>query len=169
MKLHVGGKAVKDGWKLLNIMPLPGVDFLGDVCDLSQFDDDSIEEIYASHVLEHIPRPKVVDTLKGLHRVLQPGGRLLVSVPDLDELCRSMLNPHLTPDNKFHVMRMIYGGQVNDFDYHYFGWNWTFMDSFMKGVGFQRVDKVDSFGLFKDTSDFTPYGKPISLNIIATK
>ncbi|RZL03858.1 MAG: methyltransferase domain-containing protein [Rubrivivax sp.] len=169
MKLHIGGREVKEGWKLLNIMPLPGVDYLGDVCDLSQFADNSIDELYASHVLEHISQAKVGPTLKGLHRVLKPGGRLLISVPDLDVLCHAMLNPNLTPDNKFHVMRMIFGGQVDDFDYHYFGWNWTFLTSFLKGAGFSTMEKVEGFGIFTDTSDFKPYGFPISLNVIATK
>jgi predicted SAM-dependent methyltransferase len=169
MKLHIGGKAKKDGWQLLNIMPLDGVDFVGDVCDMSQFPEGSIEEIYASHVLEHISQSKMMSTLEGLYRVLEPGGKLKISVPDLDVLCRSMLDPNLTPDNKFHVMRMIYGGQVNDFDFHYFGWNWLFMDSFLRGAGFSHIEKVDGFGLFKDTSDFKPYGAPISLNVVATK
>ena len=30
------------------------VDFVGDISDLSQFNDNSINEIYASHVFEHI-------------------------------------------------------------------------------------------------------------------
>lgn len=169
MKLHVGGKVVKDGWKLLNVMALPGVDYLGDVCDLSQFEDDSIEEVYASHVLEHIPQSKVVGTLEGLHRVLQPGGRLLVSVPDLDVLCRSILDPELTADQKFHVMRMIYGGQVHDHDFHYFGWNRLFLEGYLRGVGFSDVKQVERFGIFPDTSDFKPFGQAISLNVIATK
>lgn len=169
MKLHIGGRVVKEGWKLLNIMDLPGVDYVGDVNDMSQFADESIDEIYASHVLEHIRQAQMESTLKGLHRVLKPGGRLLISVPDLEVLCRAMLNPELTPDNKFHVMRMIYGGQVNDFDYHYFGWTHGFMRSFLSGVGFKTLEKVERFGIFADTSDFKPYGFPISLNVIATK
>lgn len=169
MKLHIGGREVKEGWKLLNIMKLPGVDYLGDVCDMSQFENDSVETMYASHVLEHIPQGKILPTLKGLHRVLKPGGQLMISVPDLDVLCHAMLNPNLSADNKFHVMRMIFGGQVDDHDYHHFGWNWVFMQSFLSQAGFSRIEKVDRFCIFKDTSDFQPYGFPISLNVIATK
>jgi predicted SAM-dependent methyltransferase len=169
MKLHIGGREVKEDWKLLNIMPLPGVDYIGDVCDMSQFPDDSIEAMYASHVLEHIAQSKVLSTLRGLHRALQPGGQLMISVPDLDVLCHAMLNPNLTADNKFHVMRMIFGGQVDDHDYHHFGWNWTFLQSFLQQAGFSAAVKVDQFGIFNDTSNFKPYGFPISLNVIATK
>ena len=54
MKLHIGGQTTKEGWKILNIQKKDGVDFVGDLTDLSQFSDNSIEEVYASHVLEHV-------------------------------------------------------------------------------------------------------------------
>jgi len=50
MKLHIGGEQKKDGWKILNIQKKNNVDFIGNITDLSQFEDSSIEEIYASHV-----------------------------------------------------------------------------------------------------------------------
>lgn len=154
---------------MLNILNLPGVDFVGDIKDLTQFADESIDEIYASHVLEHVSLPNMPRTLDGLYRVIKPGGRLLISVPDIDVLCQAMLDPALTSDDKFYVMQMIYGGQIDDFDYHYFGWNIIFMETWLKRAGFQGVEKVGHFGLFNDTSDYAPYGVPISLNVIATK
>ena len=45
MKLHIGGKEPKDGWKILNIQDGPGVDFVGTCSDLSQFEDGSLEII----------------------------------------------------------------------------------------------------------------------------
>ena len=50
MKLHIGGKEKKEGWSILNIQKNKDVDFVGDISDLSQFNDNSINEIYASHV-----------------------------------------------------------------------------------------------------------------------
>jgi hypothetical protein len=43
------------------------------------------------------------------------------------------------------------------------------MNDYLREAGFLKVDKVGSFGLFNDTSDFKPYGFPISLNVIAVK
>ena len=51
MKLHIGGKQQKEGWKILNIQSKDGADFIGDITDLSQFNDNSVDEIYASHVV----------------------------------------------------------------------------------------------------------------------
>ena len=47
----------------------PGVDFIGDISDLGQFKDNSVEEIYISHVFEHVPQKKVDKTLKGIFRI----------------------------------------------------------------------------------------------------
>ena len=69
MKLHIGGELKKDGWKILNIQKKDNVDFIGSITDLSQFENNSIEEIYASHVFEHVLQSEVNKTLKGIHRV----------------------------------------------------------------------------------------------------
>ena len=59
MKLHIGGKQIKEVWSILNIQKNEGVDFIGDISDLSQFKDNSIDEIYASHVVEHINQKNI--------------------------------------------------------------------------------------------------------------
>ena len=46
MKLHIGGKEKKEGWSILNIQKNEGVDYVGDISDLSQFKDNSIKEIF---------------------------------------------------------------------------------------------------------------------------
>ena len=173
MKLHIGGMEKKEGWKILNIQKNDGrekhVDLVGDITDLSQFDDGSIEEIYASHTVEHIDNNDVQKTLKGIHRVLKDGGKFYVSVPDMDILCKLYLDSKLQLKDKIEVMRMIYGGQIDKFDFHYFGWNLQFMNDYLINSGFKNIERVRSFSLFNDTSDYAPFGPPISLNIIAYK
>jgi len=169
MKLHIGGKQIKDDWKILNIQKNDGVDFVGSISDLSQFDDNSIEEIYASHVVEHVDQKNIKKTLEGIYRVLKNDGKFYISVPDLDVLCRIFIDNKAPAKVKFHVMRMMFGGQTDEFDYHYFGWNYEFLNSYLIEAGFKKNERVKSFNLFNDTSDFAPYGPPISLNVIAYK
>ena len=170
MKLHIGGEQVKEGWKILNIQIKDGVDFIGDISDLSQFDDDSIEEIYASHVFEHVIQKKIKSTLIGIHRVIKENGKFYVSVPDMNILCKMFLEPKIPTKVKTHVLRMMFGGQVDDFDFHYFGWDYTLLESYLLDCGFKKVEKVKSFSLFDDTSDYAPFSNiPISLNVIAYK
>ena len=74
-----------------------------------------------------------------------------------------------TEKEKFAVMRMIFGGQQDQYDYHFFGWNMQFLTAFLTIAGFSVISRVDSFGLFDDGSEFKPFGFPISLNVVATK
>ena len=109
------------------------------------------------------------ETLKGVHRILSENGKFYISVPDMDVLCKIFIDSKAPAEVKFHTMRMMFGGQVDDFDFHYFGWNFEFMRDFLTKAGFKRIEKVKSFSLFNDTSDYAPYGPPISLNVIAYK
>jgi predicted SAM-dependent methyltransferase len=169
MRLHIGGEQAKEGWKILNAASGPYVDFVGDICNLSQFEADSCDEIYASHVFEHVGQHDALPCLQGIHRVLKTGGRFMVSVPDLDILCRYFIDPRADLKVKIHVMRMMFGGQVNQYDYHYMGWNEVILQHFLQAAGFSAIMRVSTFGLFDDTSNYAPYGEPISLNVVATK
>ena len=167
--LHIGGKEVKAGWKLLNIQGVEGADYIGDIRDLSQFGAGEFDKIYASHVLEHVGQADAQNTLNGIHRVLKDGGLVCISVPDLEVLSHIILNPIASADAKFHAMRMMFGGQVDAHDFHYFGWTYDFLETYLTQAGFKVIERVESFGLFDDTSDYKPHGFPISLNVIAQK
>jgi predicted SAM-dependent methyltransferase len=168
MKLHIGGTEIKDDWKILNIHQAPGVDFVGDISDLSMFEDGSVSEIYASHVFEHVKQSKIIDTLTGIRRTLKSGGRLYIAIPDLDVLCYAFIT-RMDREEKVEIMRMMFGGQVNDYDFHFFGLNQFLLFDLLGVVGFTEYHRVESFGIFNDTSDYRPYGLPMSLNVIATK
>ena len=169
MKINIGGEIKKEGWKNLNVQKKPNVDIVGNINDLSQFEDESVDEIYASHVIEHVDQNTIKNTFKGIYRILKKEGKFYISVPDMDVLCRFFVSPLATKKIRFNTMRMMFGGQVDDYDYHYFGWNYEFMSDFLRNAGFLTFKKVESLGLFNDTSEFKPYGFPISLNVIAVK
>lgn len=48
--------------------------------------DDSFDLVYAAHVLEHVPWFRTIAALREARRVLAPGGRIELHVPDLDVL-----------------------------------------------------------------------------------
>lgn len=87
----------------------------------------------------------------------------------MDVLCHTFISPLASPEQKLHIMGIIFGGQLDEFDFHYFGWNELFLTNFLGQAGFSKWERVSSFNLFNDTSDYKPYGFPISLNMIATK
>ncbi len=170
LRLHLGGQQRKAGWKILNAQPGPAVDYVGDCMDLSRFADGSVREVYASHVLEHLGYQRALPrALAEIHRVLGPDGRALISVPDFEVVCRLFVDPARTYDERIHLMRVAFGGQVDEYDFHYVGLTYEFLSSMLKRAGFARVERVSEFGLFEDTSTMRLLGQPISLNVIARK
>lgn len=170
-KLHIGGTIPAQGWEILNILPGPHVDHLGNASELSRFPDGSFNDVYASHVVEHLDyRGVLLSTLKEWNRILKPFGRLYISVPDLDVLARLFIDrDRLTVDERFHVMRMMFGGHVDEYDYHLVGLNREFLEDFLIEAGFGLINKVDEFGLFQDTSNMRVKGELISINLVAKK
>ncbi|MBD1937497.1 methyltransferase domain-containing protein [Microcoleus sp. FACHB-68] len=172
LKLHIGGQEPHPDWKILDIEPRPEVDYIADAADLSQFASNSVDVIYASHVLEHFYygiNNELGNTLGEWHRVLKPGGRLLVSVPDLQTLCWLYLHPNLTVIERHHLMRIIFGGQTNEYDVHKIGFDAGTLALYLAEAGFEEYEQVSEFNLFNDCSSLRILDTLISLNIIATK
>jgi predicted SAM-dependent methyltransferase len=167
-RLHIGGKQARAGWEILNINPGPGVDHVGDAVALS-FADGTFTEVYGSHVLEHFDyKDGLMLALREWRRVLAPGGTLRLSVPDLDVLARLMLDrQRLDINQRFHVMRMIFGGHVDAHDYHLVGLNEDFLGALLLEAGLVQVQRVARHGIFNDTSDMVFAGVCISLNMTA--
>jgi predicted SAM-dependent methyltransferase len=151
-------------------MPGEHTDYVRSCTDLSPFDDRTVAEIYASHVLEHLGYKRDLPAaLHEFHRVLVPGGTLRISVPDLATLCTLFLDPALDESQRFFVMRMMFGGQMDAADFHYAGLYEELMTALLKRAGFSEVSRVERFGVFNDASSMLYNGRPISLNMLARK
>ena len=87
----------------------------------------------------------------------------------MDVLSKAFVSPQASKATKFAIMRMMFGGQIDEYDFHYFGWNFEFLRDYLNRAGFFELKKVDTFGLFEDTSNYKLNGFSISLNLIATK
>jgi predicted SAM-dependent methyltransferase len=170
MRLHIGGEVRKEGWTVLNAQAGPHVDIVGSCVDLSQLGNGTVEEVYASHVLEHLGyAAELPRALAEIARVLRPGGRLMVSVPDFEILCWLFLHPRATPEGKIEIMRCLFGGQTDAYDFHKVGLWGTHLANLLFQAGFADVRRVPHFELFDDASRLTINDVPISLNVIATK
>lgn len=169
LKLHIGGIERREGWKILDVEQREEVDFVGDIRNLEAIANQSCSEVYCSHVLQHVGQTEMLDTLNGLYRILAPGGRLCVSVPDLDVLATLFADAETSKARRFGIMRMMFGAQMDEFDFHKIGLNFDFMEDYLRDVGFATVEHVESFGLFDDCSELRVEGHLISLNLIVTK
>lgn len=149
MKLHIGcGPRNLPGWKHLDIRKLDDhIDFVGRADDLSQFRDNSVEEIYACHLLEHFGRNEVDRVLTEWHRVLENGGILRIAVPDFEAAAAEYLENH----DLDRIMGLLYGRQDYEFNYHYVAFDFETLKRHLEKCGFTDVERYD-------WRDFLPEG-----------
>ena len=80
-----------------------------------KFKDNSFDLVYASHILEHFNKVKVLKVLKEWVRVLKPGGILRISVPSFDNL--SLI--YKIDKNIDNISGPLMGGQTYKDNFHY--------------------------------------------------
>lgn len=174
MKLHLGcGKLLISDF--INIDISGNADMNFDIKNLDIFTDNSIDEIYICHCLEHLSRKEVLCTLLEYKRVLKNGGILRISVPDLDSII-SLVKEN--SDNIHIVTGLLYGGQKNEYDYHKTGYNFDTLSNILIDIGFDNIQKYDTWDFLGVNYDdysksYIPHmdrsGKLMSLNVICTK
>ncbi len=59
----------------------------------------------------------------------------------------------MTAGDRFFIMRMMFGGQNDKYDFHRVGLNHDFLGSFLFTAGFRRVYRVPEFNVFDSTED----------------
>lgn len=92
MKLNLGcAKDIKDGYINIDVYDHPLVK-KADVRDLSFLEDESIEEIYAKDILEHMSYQDGKKAIKEWSRVLKTGGKIFIQTINLDKQIESYLN-----------------------------------------------------------------------------
>lgn len=176
-RLQIGGEILRDGWEICGPRPGGQVQQIGELTDLSRFADESFSEILACQVVQRLDHRTELDAaLREWSRVLEPGGRVCISVPDLDSLARLFLDrERLSAKDRFQVMRIMFGGHVQPRDWHRVGLNEEFLASYLIAAGYVNVRRVESFGplagddLLVDTSALEFRGVPVGLNVIADK
>lgn len=170
MKLNLGSRTTRiPGFSNVDKDPHEGVDIVSDVSDLP-VEDNSVDEIYASHILEHFPHRKTLEVLDEWHRVLKPGGELKIAVPDFDTTVRYAMVMGLND----WVVNFLWGDQEYDGAFHYTGFNEDRLTGMLHLAGFYSVSRVNHFGMVKDCSTLAfalPDGGKlsVSLNLIAKK
>lgn len=167
LRLHIGGKERVEGWTILDIQPAPHVDIVGAIHDHIPLPDGAAEQVYASHVIEHLSfEGEITRALREIRRVLAPGGRFMVAVPDLEAICRLFATPGRGTDEQLTLMAMIFGAQSDPYDLHKMGFSHGILNLYLLQAGFTQAARVQSFGLFEDSSLLTFRGEPVSLNLI---
>lgn len=110
-------------------------DFLADCTNLD-WPMHIADEIMAIHLLEHIQVEKVMDVLKGWHRILKPGGKLVMEMPDILELCRNF--EAADEKQRYLLINCIYGATLPQYP-HRWGWYPKILADHLAGAGFKDI------------------------------
>lgn len=168
MKLNIGGLSPATGWKTMH--PSAEADIKGDFGDLGQFEDGSVEMIYSCHLLQRLGyNEELPQAMAECFRILQPDGEIMVAVPDMVALTALFVHDKATPEHQWHLMRILFGGEVDDDDYNATGFTADFLATYLTGAGFEGIKCVEDFALFEDASQEKLNNIPISLNMKAVK
>ena len=111
------------------------------------FDDDSVDEIYSRHMLEHLTIKEFKDTLAKWLRVLKSGGYVDINVPDIEQHMiqfykdgNSPISPYIT--NREHALAGFYGWQRDEHDVHKWGYTFNTLSELLTTTGFVDVERV---------------------------
>ncbi len=90
--LNVGcGRTYHPAWVNIDVEPASADVLRFDVSAGLPFPDATFEACYCSHMLEHLRRSEAARVVSEMHRVLRPGGKIRVVVPDLETLAQEYL------------------------------------------------------------------------------
>jgi len=99
------------------------------------YGDSSVDEIWASHCLEHISADRVQAVLREWLRVLAAGRPAIIAVPNLDYAARYWLHG---PD-RHAALDMLFGHQGEAGETHPTGWNPASFRAELEAAGFEVV------------------------------
>lgn len=114
LNLGAGGQQLA-GWVSVDIDPTTHPDVVCDIEDLSDLPDCTVDEIFASHILEHVPYDS--PALSEWYRVLKFGGKCTVIVPDIVQVFflwrkGGKWGPYQLPIDEEYFQASVYGAHL---------------------------------------------------------
>jgi len=153
VKLNLGGgDFIVDGYRNidrkfgLEVYPLP-----------VEYADGTVDEIRASHILEHFSGRETYKVLKHWADKLKVGGVIKVAVPDFRKIAQDYLSGKAEKTASF-----VMGGQEDDNDYHKAVFDEESVTKLLEACGLTNIEKWQDE--IQDCSSFD-----VSLNLMGTK
>ena len=134
----------------LDIDPAVRPDIVCDMLDMAVVATASVDAVWSSHNVEHLYAHQVPIVLGEFRRVLKRGGFALITLPDLQTVCRHIAEDKLedvlyqSPAGPIHPIDVVYGhrpsiGRGNRFMAHKTGFTAKTLRAKLVRAGFTRV------------------------------
>jgi hypothetical protein len=121
------------------------------------YEPNSVDEIRASHVLEHFPHGQTIQVLLNWVSKLKPGGRLSIAVPNFNWIAE-----HYVAGHELNTAGFTMGGQSDDYDYHK-----ALFDEELLAESLRLAGLIDIETWTSELQDCAAL--PVSLNLCGTK
>lgn len=159
LKLNLGcGKDVREGYENIDINSTDKRVVKGDIKNL-EYENETVDEIFLNHVLEHLNSSDLRSALKEWNRILKKGGKIIITVPNVIGTIKSFLENRLntlgfprhyknwSPEEV--VFQMIYGradifgDNEPEAQQHKTGFCYNRLKRFLEECGFEIVKAND--------------------------
>lgn len=141
MRLNIGCGARRiEGYTGVDAVARSGADIIARADEIP-LDDGSVEEIMAIHLFEHFYRWECEKALAEWRRLLRPGGRLVLELPNLVKCCENVISGRAGKEPDQLSMWGLFGDprQSDPFMAHRWAWTPDTLRAVLEANGFHRV------------------------------
>ena len=175
LKIHLGpGDINLQGWVNIDARHFDHVHIVSDDMKLNEFNDNSVDEIYLCHVLEHISFEEAKSFISQMHKKLKSNGILRIAVPSFD----AIIDIYNNNKNNLEIVKYaLMGGQDYEYNFHKSIYNFSELEGLFLKAGFNNIklwNPQEDFG--QEINDWSSVNYPsskgnicISLNVKAQK
>lgn len=140
LKLNLGcGNDIREGYTNIDIRKTHP-DVLQCPIEILHFEDNSVDEILAIDVMEHLPYIAHDRMFMRFYGWLKPNGKLIIEVPDLQKISRALAQEDDVLKSE-ELIKKIYGGQGYSENHHQWGFTKDTLKSALKLCGFLVEEK----------------------------
>lgn len=135
-------------------------------CDVRKlsYNDNSVDEIRAYHIIEHFNFKEAYDIIKEWYRVLKPGGLILIETPDLLGSCKKFVESD--ENERINLYGHFFStAWVGDWMIHKFLYTETQLRGLLNQTGFKNIIRCEP----NSKAFFESNIKEIFLNMKAIK
>ncbi|PIR52896.1 hypothetical protein COU76_03915 [Candidatus Peregrinibacteria bacterium CG10_big_fil_rev_8_21_14_0_10_49_10] len=128
----------------VDIVSFPQVDLVFDIRKRFPVEDGVIAEIFSAATLEHFRRHHNEHILREFYRILQPGGLLRVSTPDIEAIAQLLLDGGDLVTVNQHFFGKFKSEDTDDYDVHKWMYPASEIIRELEGIGFTEVKQVEN-------------------------
>jgi len=167
MKLNLGcGKLHREGYVGIDFNKENGAEVIHDLKDKLPYEDNTIDEIYASHIIEHFWWETIPTVLKDWYRVLKKGGVVDIWTVDFDKLIYHFMNhqPQHFKKTMVGINWRLFATNRFEGDAHHSMFNARYLGLLLSEAGFTKISRIPD-----KEFPFKPMHEGINLGVRAEK